>query len=175
MRVVLAPGGAGGLAKFPSLALSELETDTTRMECTMSKKSKKNSSSVPAPVPAPVETPIETPIETAAVPAPVASTFRGLGLVAGIPAGCRRQAFQDLTLELNREMRLSDTQLAILWRCEHPQAPGRIDESIVSGVRRLYNAGKHTKLQMVPATPVPQFNGSGEEISGRRRRVAKAS
>jgi hypothetical protein len=65
----------------------------------------------------------------------------------GKTTGMRVMAFQDLTLKRNDEpkYRLTDTELAALWRAEFPQSravlAGRIDESIVRGVRNLFNQG----------------------------------
>lgn len=77
-----------------------------------------------------------------AKPKPVSS-----GVNIGKTTGMRVMAFQDMTLARNDEpkFRLTDTELAKLWRDEFPQSRavlnGRIDENIVRGVRNLYNQG----------------------------------
>lgn len=79
----------------------------------------------------------------------------GLGLVAPVPMP--RQKFQDWLFDQNREWRLSDEELAILNRVEHPTCTGRMDTHIVVGMRRLYNEGKHSKSYSKPAVPTPKF------------------
>jgi hypothetical protein len=96
----------------------------------------------------------------------------GLGLVDGITR-MRRMDFQDALFEANREMRLTDHQLALVMDCEHPWGVHIPDHYIV-GMRRLYNEGKHTKHQVKPATPVPAFDEAGNVVSGRRRRAVLA-
>lgn len=85
----------------------------------------------------------------AAKPAQPASAEREpkSGINLGVKTGMRVMAFQDFTLKRNDDpkFRLTDTELAKLWREEFPNSravlAGRIDESIVRGVRNLYNQG----------------------------------
>lgn len=124
-----------------------------------------------------VETPVET-VETAVVETPTMEATEtatsetapskrlGLGL-CGLPP-MRRMDFQDALLEANREMKLDDRRLAILMMVEHPWGCD-IPEHYVTGIRRLYNEGKHTKNQVKPATPVPMFNEAGEVITRKPR------
>lgn len=81
------------------------------------------------------------------VVAPPAAAEPRNGVNIGKTSGLRVMAFQDLTLTRNDEpkYRLTDTELAALWRAEFPNSRavqnGRIDESIVRGVRNLFNQG----------------------------------
>lgn len=94
----------------------------------------------------------------------------GLGL-CGLPA-MRRMDFQDALLEANREWKFTDSQLAILMQVEHPRCNGRIDVAIVRGIRRLFNAGKHTKNQAKPAVASVAYDAEGRELSARGKVVA---
>lgn len=110
--------------------------------------------------------------EVASAPAVATKPSDRLGLgLCGI-APMRRMDFQDALLEANREMRLCDRDLAILMEVEHPWGCA-IPEHYVVGIRRLYNAGKHTKHQIAPATPVSQFNEAGEVVVGRAKRTPR--
>jgi len=130
---------------------------------------RKGSATPQAEVPAPESTPVEA---TPAPAEPVSTRKLGLNLV-GL-GSLRRMDFQDALLEANREWHLTDTQLAIIMRCEHPEATGRIDESIVAGIRRLYNAGVHTKGQTKPEVPCVPYNVEGEATTVRTRRPKAA-
>lgn len=89
---------------------------------------------------------------TAAAPATEAKT----GVNIGLKTGMRVMAFQDAILETNDLAKrpapfahipthLTDTEIAKVWREEFPNSRavlnGRIDESIVRGVRNLFNNG----------------------------------
>ena len=104
------------------------------------------------------------PIVTVATDKAASSTFRGIGSCAhlGIPAGLRRNEFQDRLLERNEapDMHLSDDALAELMDREHPYGGVRIADrpELVNVIRRFYNAGKHGKQQQgVPAVPSLQY------------------
>jgi hypothetical protein len=90
------------------------------------------------------------------VVAPTEKSAERNGINIGRTTGLRVMAFQDLTLATNDVVKrpgqlahipgqLTDTELAKVWREEFPNSravqAGRIDESIVRGVRNLYNQG----------------------------------
>lgn len=68
-----------------------------------------------------------------------------------------RMQFQDWLFEQNETWHLTDNQLAILNRVEHPTADGRMDVGIIVGMRALYNLGRHSKAYGVPATPSKSY------------------
>ena len=91
---------------------------------------------------------------TAKAPAPEREPKAGVNI--GAKTGMRVMAFQDLILATNDLPRrpapvasipshLTDTEIAKVWREEFPNSRavlnGRIDESIVRGVRNLFNQG----------------------------------
>ena len=72
---------------------------------------------------------------------------------------------QNSLFEANREMRLTDEQLALLWNAEWPNSACTYRAFHVKGARRDYNRGKHGNPKR-PTSPVPQFvvNGEGEVV-----------
>lgn len=81
------------------------------------------------------------------------STFKGVGTMAehGIPAGLRRNHFQDLLLAWNEESgaHLDDDALAEIMDREHPLGGVRIVDrpELVATIRKFYNLGAHGKQQ----------------------------
>lgn len=106
----------------------------------------------------------------------VASSGKGSGERAtagkytGKTSGLGVTKFQNLTLEQNMKKRLTDDQLAALWKKEFPNATADYDASTVKGVRGLYNRGKHGND--APRTPVPEFDASGEALPFRGEKTA---
>lgn len=97
----------------------------------------------------------KTPAAKAA-PATTGEASLRNGANTGKSTGIRVMLFQDMTLATNDELkrpaplahipgRLTDTELAKVWREEFPNSravqAGRINEDIVRGVRNLYNQG----------------------------------
>lgn len=130
-----------------------------------------NRASESSPEPTEATEPIaEGAVPEVATTEPVAKRL-GLGL-CGLPA-MRRMDFQDALLESNRVMRLTDGQLSILMEIEHPWGCS-IPLAYVRGIRRLYNAGTHTKGQVKPTLPSVAFNADGRELTARGRVVGEA-
>lgn len=80
------------------------------------------------------------------------SRFKGVGTLAPlVPAGLRRNEFQDKVLELNEteKWHYSDDELATIFDNEFPQGGVRIADrpELVQVIRKFYNAGKHGKQQ----------------------------
>lgn len=105
----------------------------------------------------------------------------GVGALSGVTSGLGVSAFQNKTLEENRKKKLTDVQLAALWRKEFPKSKavlaGRIDESLVRGVRGLFNRGKHSNNDGEPLdNPVPEYDEAGDALPfwGQRAAEAKA-
>lgn len=114
----------------------------------------------------------------------------GSGRYVGKTSGLGVTKFQNLTLEQNKKKRLTDSQLAALWRKEFPNARAEYTEETVNGVRNLYNLGKHGNHDGTPLPDhlrIPQYDESGQPMpfwgeraaakreSGEGRSVAKAS
>jgi hypothetical protein len=115
-----------------------------------------------------------TDTKTAApTPSGAASSTKN-GVNFGKTTGMRVMAFQDHTLAVNDQpsKRLTDTELARLWREEFPNSRavmnGRITEAIVRGVRNLYNHGVsgHGTIGQ-PANPVsvPYVIENGKRVA----------
>lgn len=127
-------------------------------------------------------TPDSTPVAPPVVATPVAAVrtgkFRGLGTVAGIPAGLRRMEFQDRLLAWNEAEgnRRTDTDLAAMMDAEHPGGC-KIRPDHMRAIRRLYNEGKHTKAGVVPATLSKEYDATGAVVVATRgkKAVAKAA
>jgi len=89
------------------------------------------------------------------------------GAMVGKTTGLSILKYQNLTLEQNRKKRLTDEQLAQLWRSEHPNSKavlnGNIDAAMVRAVRNNYNLGKHGND--APAVPIPQFDEGGQPVA----------
>lgn len=98
---------------------------------------------------------------------PTSQPGRFLGKTTGMSVA----KFQNKTLEDNRKKRLTDAQLAKLWKSEFPNAISDYTEAIVRGVRSAYNRGKHGNNDGQPlAKPVPQFDEQGNAIERFRSR-----
>lgn len=129
-------------------------TDAAAAEAApVTKKSKKAAKPSPAPEPTPAE-----PTKAAT------GRFAGRGTMAahGIPAGLRRNAFQDALLAWNetKDGHRSDEELAAIMDAEHPEGGVRIAARVglVRVIRRFYNEGKHGKQQAgAPAVPSQQW------------------
>ena len=81
--------------------------------------------------------------------------FIGKGTIPGIPAGLRRNEFQDRLLEWNEQpgRHHSDQRLAEMMDAEHSDGIRIADKpSIVQAIRREYNLGKHG-IQQKPGVP----------------------
>jgi hypothetical protein len=93
------------------------------------------------------------------------ATFKGVGTMKehGIPAGLRRNEFQDRVLAWNEESgaHLNDDNLASIFDAEFPQGGVRIADrpELVNVIRKFYNAGKHGKQQggVIPTTLSTQY------------------
>lgn len=126
------------------------------------------------------EPPVAVPpvAEAAPVAPPVApSKHRGQGLVAGY-GSLRIMEFQNRTLRDNAEWKLSDEQLAALWRHEFPHADGKVfspapgvGASIVRGVRALYNKGRHAQ-ESVPDVVSVAYDSAGNRVTARGKSIA---
>jgi len=92
------------------------------------------------------------------------------GRFTGRTTGMSIAKFQNKTIEDNRKKRLSDAQLVRVWKSEFPNAKSDYTEAIVSGVRSLYNRGKHGND--APRVPVPQFDDDGQPMPFRGEKTA---
>lgn len=124
----------------------------------------------------------------AAYSAALASPRSALGLgLCGLPS-TKRMTFQDALFVMNEEgmdtvtsdgtrkrVHLTDTQLVLCNKVEHPWCTGKMDESIVRGMRRLYNQGRHSKAAATPNTPVTAWSGDGVTPATFRIRRAKTA
>lgn len=84
------------------------------------------------------------------------------GRVLGKTSGLGIAKFQNKTLAENLKKKLTDEQLAKVWRIEFPNAKATYTAETVRGVRNVFNKGKHGNE--VPKTPVPEFNDEGEAL-----------
>lgn len=93
----------------------------------------------------------------------------GTGRYVGRTSGLGVIDFQNKTLEDNRKKRMTDAQLAKVWRDEFPNARAEYTEDTVRGVRNLYNLGKHWSAKDAdrgrPAQPVPEFDEQGKPLA----------
>lgn len=94
------------------------------------------------------------------------------GRYVGQTSGLRVAEFQNKTLAANAKQKLTDEQLATLWREEFPKAMP-FDERMVRRVRSLYNAGKHKNE--APAQPLVGYDADGNKIPPRGSKKADAS
>lgn len=99
---------------------------------------------------------------------PGSAAGRNIGKTTGLSIA----KFQNKTIEENRKKHLSDAQLVRLWKSEFPNAKSNYTESIVAGVRSLYNRGKHGND--TPKVPVPQYDDDGNALPFRGERAAAA-
>ena len=115
------------------------------------------------------------------------------GVNTGAKTGIRVMLFQDMTLATNDQLKrpeplahipghLTDEELAKVWREEFPNSRavlnGRIDESIVRGVRNLYNQGNPGStghgIAGKPAQLKPWIIGAdGKRVQSEYTRVRK--
>lgn len=80
----------------------------------------------------------------------------------GITSGLGVTAYQNESLEKNRKAKKTDEQLAADWRREFPNAIARYTAETVSGVRGLYNKGKHGND--APDEPLRAYDESGDPL-----------
>jgi hypothetical protein len=171
---------------------------TMKIKKTVATTTKNNTSSKAKGAQPTVAAKASAPVAAKAAPAKggkadVAAEPRN-GINTGKSTGIRVMLFQDMTLATNDQAKrpaplahipgqLTDTELAKVWREEFPSSravlAGRIDESIVRGVRNLYNAG--TSGHGTPGqthTSKPWVLGDGGKRSqteySRVRKVANA-
>lgn len=110
----------------------------------------------------------------------------GLG-ICGLPS-TRRMVFQDNLFVMNEEgmdtvqsdgtrklVHLTDQELVLCNLVEHPWCTGRMDVSIVQGMRRLFNQGRHSKASATPNTPVHAWASDGVSPATFRVRVRKTA
>lgn len=91
----------------------------------------------------------------------------GTGRYVGKTSGLGVTKFQNQTLEQNKKKRLTDSQLAALWRKEFPNARAEYTEETVNGVRNLFNLGKHGNNDGEPLPEhlkIPQYDESGQPL-----------
>lgn len=122
-----------------------------------------------APDPITGKTPAETKVEKAQAAAKPS-------INKGKTTGMRVMAYQDFTLSKQADRKLSDDALAADWQREFPNARCQFNATIVAGVRRLFNAGKHGNQQLsAPKGGVLRYDDKGNVIAEKRRtRTAKA-
>jgi hypothetical protein len=89
----------------------------------------------------------------------------------GGTSGLRIQEFQNKTILENPRKKLTDVQLAKLWREEFPKA-AKFEEKHVRGVRGLVNLGKHKNDP--PAEPVHAYDDDGTKLPLRGEKKAAA-
>jgi len=94
------------------------------------------------------------------------------GRFTGRTTGLSIAKFQNKTIEDNRKKRLSDAALVRVWKQEFPNAKSDYTESIVKGVRGLYNRGKHGND--APRIPVPEYDDAGQALPFRGEKAAAA-
>lgn len=99
---------------------------------------------------------------------PGSASGRNIGRTTGLSIA----KFQNKTIEENRKRHLTDEQLVRLWKSEFPNAKSDYTTAIVSGVRGLYNRGKHGND--APKVPVPQYDEDGNALPFRGERAAAA-
>lgn len=89
------------------------------------------------------------------------------GRYKGKTSGLGVTVFQNQTIEQNKKKRMTDAQLAELWRREFPNARAEYTEETVRGVRNLYNLGKHGNNDGRPLPDharVPEFDEQGQAL-----------
>lgn len=91
----------------------------------------------------------------------------------GVTTGMRVMEFQDHTLKENFKNKLTDEQLAELWRTEFPRAK-KFTAGIVRIVRRLFNEGTHGKQAWTPPKPLHEFDETGNKVPLPEPRQARA-
>lgn len=97
-----------------------------------------------------------------------AKAEKGPSRYKGLTTGLRVMEFQDKTLKDNFKAKLTDEQLAELWRSEFPRAKA-FDAKIVRVVRKLYNAGKHGKTYPAPEKPLFEYDELGNKVAPPKR------
>ena len=91
----------------------------------------------------------------------------------GATSGLRVKEFQNKTLADNVKAKLTDAQLAKLWREEFPKAAS-FDEKMVASVRAAYNRGAHGNE--APEKKIPAFDETGTALAIRgEKSAAKAA
>lgn len=104
-----------------------------------------------------------------------AGKFKGRGTCAhlGIPAGLRRMEFQDRLLAVNgrKDMRKTDLELAKMMDTEHPGGCA-IRPDHMRAIRRLYNAGRHTKLATIPEVASVEYAADKSVVAEKKSKVA---
>lgn len=103
-----------------------------------------------------------------AAAAPVGNRFTGATTGLGVTE------FQNQTLAQNFKKKLTDEQLAALWRKEFPNAIAQYTVEHVQGVRRLFNSGNHKNE--APAKPLHPYDEAGNELPnwGDKKRAREA-
>lgn len=132
----------------------------------------KKTADVEAPAPAAKPTRVSKPAATAPVEEPKVKAAKGPSRYKGVTTGMRVMEFQDKTLKDNFKTKLSDEEIAALWREEFPRAK-KFDARIVRVVRRLFNEGRHGKQDWVPPKPLAEYvDGVAQPLP--KPRAAKA-
>lgn len=94
------------------------------------------------------------------------STGRFLGATSGLGIA----KFQNKTILENAKRRLTDEELAKMWRKEFPNAKADFTAATVRSVRGLVNRGKHGND--APNRPIPEFDDSGTALPFRGEKKA---
>lgn len=81
----------------------------------------------------------------------------------GVTTGMRVMEFQDSTFVANFKKMLTDAELVALWRAEFPEAIA-FTVAHLSGARRDYNNGRHSKNAARPDAPL----GAALIVAGKR-------
>ena len=126
-------------------------------------------------VEAEVETPVVDKKSAKTKGAPVAPSGKAVAQPArykGATTGMRVMEFQDKTLRDNFKAKLTDEQLAELWRKEFPRAK-MFTAAIVRVVRRLFNDGAHGKQTWTPEKPLHEYGDDGAKIPMPKPRESK--
>ena len=95
----------------------------------------------------------------------------------GTSSGMRIMEYQDHTLDINHktDRRFSDVKLADNWAKEFPfsECLQRRSVSIVRGVRRLYNTGRHRSGVGVPTRLSVPYDAQGQPVKDRQTKTKK--
>ena len=95
----------------------------------------------------------------------------------GTSSGMRIMEYQDHTLDVNykTDRRLTDVKLAENWAKEFPFSLclQRQSVSIVRGVRRLYNTGRHRSGVGVPTRLSVPYDDQGQPVKDRQTKTKK--
>ena len=73
-----------------------------------------------------------------------------------------RDGVPELDARLQRPVRLTDEQLALLWQAEFPNSRTRYTMKSVRTVRNLFNQGRRNNDR--PRTPLPQYDPAGNPV-----------